>query len=142
MICIQQQPIDVMSLVKEIEHENAGAVVLFVGTTRKLTGQRETVRLEYDCYEPMAIAELRKLQQQAVERWGLTGCGIVHRIGVVEIGEASVAVAISSPHRAASYEASRWLMDTLKTDVPIWKKEQWTDGSTDWVHPEVSPKSS
>ena len=136
MIRIQQQPIDAMSLVKEIEHENAGAVVLFLGTTRKLTGQRETVCLEYDCYEPMALAELRKLQQQATDRWGLTGCGIVHRVGVVEIGEASVAVAISSPHRAASYEASVWLMDVLKKEVPIWKKEQWADGSTDWVHPE------
>lgn len=137
MICIQSEAIDVSALVQAIGHENAGAIVLFVGTTRKLTGGRETVSLEYDCYEAMAISELEKLSQAAIDRWSLTGCGVVHRIGVVAIGEASVALAVSSPHRAASYEASRWIMDQLKQKVPIWKKEQWTDGSTDWVHPEV-----
>jgi len=101
-----------------------------------MTAGRETVRLEYDCYEPMAISELEKLKDEALERWQLTGCAVVHRTGVVAIGEASVAVAVSSPHRATAYEASQWLMDTLKKKVPIWKKELWTDGETDWIHPE------
>ena len=84
----------------------------------------------------MALSELGKLRQAAIDRWPLTGCGIVHRIGVVAIGQASVALAVSSPHRAAAYEASRWIMDQLKQKVPIWKKEHWTDGETEWVHPE------
>ncbi len=136
MIRIQTQPIETDELCRNVASENAGAVILFIGTTRRMTAGRETVRLEYDCYESMALSELNKLRDETLERWPLTGCAVVHRIGVVEIGEASVAVAISSPHRASAYEASQWLMDTLKKKVPIWKKEQWTDGETDWIHPE------
>lgn len=142
MICIQSQSIDVSALIQSVGDENAGAVVLFVGTTRKLTAGRETVSLEYDCYEAMAISELEKLREGAMERWPLTGCAVIHRTGVVAIGEASVALAVSGPHRAAAYEASRWIMDQLKQKVPIWKKEQWTDGSTDWVHPESTGDDS
>ncbi len=117
--------------------ENAGAVVLFLGTTRRMTDGKETLSLEYDCYEPMAKAELESLRENALSRWPLKFCGIVHRVGVVGNGQASVAIAVSSPHRAESFEACQWIMDTLKKSVPIWKKERWADGSTDWVHPET-----
>lgn len=136
MISIQSEPIDTQVLTTKVGDQDAGAVVLFIGTTRRMTEGKETVRLEYDCYEPMAKAELAKLREGAMERWPLKQCGIVHRVGVVENGQASVAVAVSSPHRVQAFEACQWVMDTLKRNVPIWKKEQWTDGSTEWVHPE------
>ena len=136
MICIQNEPIDTIALTSAVRDQDAGAVVLFVGTTRRTTDGKETVRLEYDCYEPMAKAELEKLRNGAMDRWPLKGCGILHRVGVVENGEASVAVAVSSPHRVQAFEACQWVMDNLKRSVPIWKREQWTDGSTEWVHPE------
>jgi len=139
MIRIQSKPIDTLALTNAVGDQDAGAVVLFVGTTRRMTDGRETVKLEYDGYQPMAEAELKKLREQAMERWPLKGCGIVHRIGVVENGQASVAVAVSSPHRVQAFEAAQWIMDTLKKNVPIWKREQWTDGSTEWIHPEQEP---
>jgi molybdopterin synthase catalytic subunit len=97
---------------------------------------KETLRLEYDCYKPMATSKLEALKLEAMEKWPLLKCAIVHRIGVVANGKASVAVAVSSPHRAAAFEASQWIMDRLKRVVPIWKKEHWADGSTEWIHPE------
>lgn len=136
MIEIQSDPIDTNSLTDFVACDDAGAVVLFVGTTRRMTNGRETLRLEYDCYKPMAKTKLEALRSEAMGKWPLQKCAIVHRIGVVENGKASVAVAVSSPHRIAAYEASQWIMDRLKQVVPIWKKEQWADGSTEWIHPE------
>ena len=136
MIKIQNEPIDVERIRQAVQSELCGAVVLFLGTTRRMTDGKETMRLEYDCYEPMAFAELEKLRCEAIEKWSVDHCAIVHRIGVVENGQASVAVAVSSAHRKAAYDASQWIMDVLKRRVPIWKREQWADGSTDWIHPE------
>ena len=136
MIQIQNEPIDSDAVTKSVHSENAGAIVLFLGTTRRMTDGKETLRLEYDCYKPMAIAELEKLRTASMKQWPLKACAIVHRVGVVENGQASVVVAVSSPHRVEAFEAAQWIMDTLKRTVPIWKKEQWSDGSTEWVHPE------
>ena len=137
MIRIQTEAIDSEELVRQATDEDSGAVVLFLGTTRKTTDGRETVKLEYDCYEPMALSELSKLRDQAMKRWPIRKCLIVHRVGVVKIGEASVAIALSGPHRTEAFESCQWIMNRLKRDVPIWKREQWTDGSTDWIHPEL-----
>lgn len=137
MIEIQTDTIDTQVLSQYVSSENAGAVVLFVGCTRKMTRGKETLKLEYDCYQPMALSELAKLRAAAMDKWPLVACAIVHRIGVVANGEASVAVAVSSPHRVDAYDASQWIMDTLKQKVPVWKKEHWADGSTEWVHPEA-----
>lgn len=109
--------------------------MLFLGTTREMTGGRRTESLDYECYPEMARSELAALEEQARAKWPLTGCEIVHRIGHLEIGEASVAIAVSAPHRSAAFEAGKWLIDTLKQTVPIWKKENWADGNSDWVHP-------
>lgn len=84
----------------------------------------------------MALAKMRELHQIACQRWDIHACSIVHRIGEVDLGEVSIAVATSSPHRKNSFESAQWLIDTLKKTVPIWKKEIWTDGSTEWVHPD------
>ncbi len=136
MIEITDNAIDIASVHRSLANADCGAQVVFTGTTRRTTGDRTTLRLEYDCYQPMAIAELEKLRDQATSRWPLQACAIVHRIGVVDIGEASIAVGVASPHRKDAFEAAQWIMDTLKKKVPIWKKEQWADGETEWVHPE------
>ncbi len=108
---------------------------MFLGTTREVTGDRRTRHLEYEAYADMAEKKLAELADEARRRWSLTGCAIEHRLGRLEIGEASVGVAVSSPHRAAAFAAGQWLIDTLKESVPIWKQEHWADGGSEWVHP-------
>jgi len=136
MIEITSQPIDTTAVLESVKSIQAGAAVLFVGTTRQFTGDRETLKLDYECYESMAIKKMSEILDQAAAKWKIESCSIVHRVGTVELGQASIAVAVSSPHRNDSFEAGRWLVDTLKTEVPIWKREYWADGSKEWVHPE------
>jgi len=138
MIELVREPIDTAKVLQSVESNAAGAVILFLGTTREFTEDRQTESLDYDCYPEMAQQELGRLEQQANERWPLTGCTIVHRLGHLEIGEASVAVAVSSPHRQVAFDAGKWLIDTLKDVVPIWKKENWADGTSEWVHPGIN----
>ncbi len=138
MVTLTNDPIDSASVLAAVESPQAGAVVLFLGTTREQTSGRRTASLDYDCYPEMAERELAALERQAREKWPLVGCAIVHRLGHLEIGEASVAIAVSSPHRSAALEACGWLIDTLKQTVPIWKKENWADGTSEWVHPGLS----
>jgi molybdopterin synthase catalytic subunit len=141
LVDIITQPIDTESLLRQVHSPNAGAVVLFLGTTREFTGRRQTASLDYECYTEMARAKLADLEAEARQRWELMGCAIVHRIGRLEIGEASVAIAVSTAHRREAFEAGQWLIDTLKVAVPIWKKENWSNGESQWVHPglEVPP---
>lgn len=136
MVELTPSVIDVPKLLTEVSSTQAGAVVLFLGTTREFTGGRQTVTLDYEAYDEMARKKLSELEAKARERWELVNCGIIHRLGNVPLGEASVAIAVSSAHRAVAFEAGRWLIDTLKVDVPIWKQEHWSDGSTEWVHPQ------
>ena len=133
MIRLTQQQIDTTAVLAEVASPAAGAVVLFLGTARDSTAGRATASLDYQCYEEMALRKLAELEAEAQLRWPLTGCALVHRLGRLEIGEASVAVAVSSPHRDDAFAAGRWLIDTLKQIVPIWKRENWADGSSEWV---------
>ncbi|MEX0978083.1 MAG: molybdenum cofactor biosynthesis protein MoaE [Pirellulales bacterium] len=135
MIELITTPIDTDAVLRRVASPEAGAVVLFLGTTRQFTAGRETASLDYECFAEMARAKLGELEAEARRRWPVVGCAIVHRLGHLEIGEASVAVAVSSPHRHAAFEAGQWLIDTLKQVVPIWKKENWSDGESQWVHP-------
>lgn len=135
MIELTRDPIDTEALIRRVQCPAAGAVVLFLGTVREFTGGRRTVALEYEAYETMALAKLAELEQQAVQRWNLAATAIVHRLGRLELGETSVAVAVSAGHRRPAFEAGQWLIDTLKEIVPIWKRELWADGTTEWVHP-------
>lgn len=132
-------PIDVEALRLQVGADSAGAVVVFVGTTRRKTGEVITERLEYEAHRPLAVACLQRLQAEAVERFPLEGCGIVHRLGMVEVGEASIAVAAASQHRATAFAAVAWLMDRIKASVPIWKREHTADQAAFWVHGEERP---
>src|SRR5688572_2017928 len=138
MVSLTDQPIDTAALLAHVGSPRAGAVVLFLGTVREMTGERRTVALDYECYPQMAEKKLAELEAEARRRWNLVECAIVHRLGHLELGEASVAVAVSTPHRQDAFEAGKWLIDTLKQVVPIWKQENWDDGTTEWVHPGVS----
>lgn len=138
MITITNKPIDSSVVLASVSDPDCGANVLFVGTTRRMTGQRETTRLEYECYESMALSKMETLAAQACKQWPVVKVSIVHRIGVVEIEAASIAVAVSSAHRAPAFEAASWLLERLKHEVPIWKREIWADGQEEWVHPESS----
>jgi molybdopterin synthase catalytic subunit len=132
---LTRDPINTEALLRNVSSDRAGAVVLFLGTTREFTGDRRTESLDYECYPEMAEKKLVELEQQARDRWPLVECGIVHRLGHLGLGEASVAIAVSSPHRRDAFEAGQWLIDTLKEVVPIWKQENWADGTAEWVHP-------
>lgn len=134
MILLTREPIDTSRLLADVGSPQAGATVLFVGSTREWTEGRRTSRLDYEAYESMALAELARLEAEARRRWSIVGCALVHRLGTVALGEASVAVAVSTAHRDGAFEAARWLIDTLKEQVPIWKRETWVDGSQAWVH--------
>ena len=139
MIQLIDKPIDVASVLDHVQSPAAGAVVLFLGTTRQFTGQRETESLDYEAYGAMAESKLSELESEARRRWSLCECAIVHRTGHMAVGEASVAIAVSSAHRQAAFQAGQWLIDTLKETVPIWKKENWADGQSEWVHPGPMP---
>jgi MoaE-MoaD fusion protein len=131
-ILIGSDPIDVAQLEREVAHPAAGAVVTFAGTTRRDNAGRSVVRLEYEAYVPMAFAEMHKLAREAGERWEIVRIAIRHRIGVVEIGETSVAIAVAAAHRAEAFEACRFAIDRLKEVVPIWKKEYFEGGEV-WI---------
>jgi molybdopterin synthase catalytic subunit len=135
MIILTESIIQTEALLEEVSVPEAGAVLLFLGTTRNVTAGRETASLDYTCYREMAIKKLSELQEEAGQKWPILKSAIVHRLGHLEIGEASVAVAVSAAHRDAAFEAGRWLIDTLKQAVPIWKQEHWGDGTNTWVHP-------
>ena len=131
-ISIGRQPIEVEDLAAEVGHPAAGAIVTFAGTTRRDNVGRRVLRLEYEAYEPMALSEMRKLAGEAGERWEIVRIAIRHRIGLVEIGETSVAIAVAAAHRAEAFEACRFAIDRLKEVVPIWKKEYFEGGEV-WI---------
>jgi molybdopterin synthase catalytic subunit len=138
MIELTNHPIDTAAIADRARHPEAGAIVLFLGTTRELTAGRQTVALSYEAYEEMAKRRLAELETEARRRWPVIECIIVHRLGDVPPTVTSVAIAVSTRHRADAFAAGQWLIDALKTDVPIWKREQWSDGTREWVHPGCS----
>jgi molybdopterin synthase catalytic subunit len=131
-ITIGRAPIDVAALEREVADPAAGAIVSFTGTTRQDNAGRKVLRLEYEAYEPMALSEMRKLASEAIAKWKIVRIAIAHRVGVVEIGETSVAIAVSAAHRGEAFEACRFAIDRLKEVVPIWKKEHFEGGEV-WI---------
>jgi len=121
-------PLDLGAVHAFLVDERAGGVCVFVGTSRRWTDGVETDLLTYEAYGPMAEAELRRLAETATERWGAAKVAVLHRTGAVPPPEASVVVGVSCPHRAEAFEAARWLIDTLKDSVPIWKTDHAPHG--------------
>jgi molybdopterin synthase catalytic subunit len=132
---LTNEPIDHAALTDGVRSHAAGAVVSFLGTVRELTAGRRTVALDYDAYPEMALAKMREIVAEARDRWPVEKVAVVHRLGHLGLGEISIAVAVGSPHRADAFDAGRYLIDELKLRVPVWKKENWDDGTTEWVHP-------
>jgi molybdopterin converting factor subunit 1 len=131
-ITIARAPIDVAALERAVADPAAGAIVTFAGTTRRDNAGRRVIRLEYEAYEPMALSEMRKIAHEASQRWPIVHIAIAHRIGVVEIGETSVAIAVAAAHRGEAFDACRFAIDRLKEIVPIWKKEHFEGGEL-WI---------
>jgi molybdopterin synthase catalytic subunit len=135
MVRLTRAAIDYQALTEEVRRPDCGAVVLFLGTVRDLTGERLTVALDYEAYPAMAEKKMAEIEQETRSRWPVGELVMEHRLGHLEVGDVSVAVAVSCPHRAQAFEAGRHAIDRLKELVPIWKKENWADGTTEWVHP-------
>lgn len=132
MIKITEKPVDVQKVIETASSLGAGAVNVFVGTVRNTSHAKNVLWLEYESYEAMAVAEIKKIIEAASQRWGLLGWAVSHRIGTLKPGEVSVAIAVSTAHRKDSFEACQYIIDNLKTKVPIWKKEVFEDGE-EWI---------
>src|SRR4051812_28015047 len=113
-VLLTTSPLIPTTVIADASSNDAGAVVLFFGTTREFTRGRRTASLDYECYPQMAETKLAELEAEARRRWPIIGCSIVHRLGHLEVGEASIAIAVSSPHRADAFAAGQWLIDTIK----------------------------
>ena len=130
---VTTEPLSERAVAQAVEHPGAGALALFSGVVRNQTGGRRVKFLEYEAHGPMALAKMREIGRAIRERWPIVSrIALVHRIGRLEIGESSVMIAVSSPHRGDAFEACRFAIDTLKETVPIWKKEHFEDGEV-WV---------
>ncbi len=138
-IHIIRERIDAEAVVARLKHPADGAAVVFDGVVRNHTRGRRTLYLEYEAYESMALKQLRSLATEARARFAVRGVSIVHRMGRLEIGETSVLIAVAAAHRAAAFEACRWIIDTLKKTVPIWKREYFEDGAV-WADGEPFPE--
>jgi molybdopterin synthase catalytic subunit len=130
---ITTEPIDAAALLAEVATLADGAVLLFWGVVRNENDGREVNGLEYEAYAEMAEAKLREIVAEAAQRWSVGEIAAVHRIGKLNIGEASVGIAVAAPHRAEAYEASRYVIEELKRRVPIWKREHYLDGPSAWL---------
>lgn len=135
MIRLTDTAIDYHALTEQVRRHDCGAVVTFLGTVRELTEGRRTVALDYEAYPGMAEKKMAEIEAETRRQWPVGDMMIVHRLGRLELGDVSVAVAVSCPHRGQAFDACRFAIDRLKEVVPIWKKENWADGSTEWVHP-------
>ena len=134
MFEITDEPLILDHLVKAVSRPSSGAIAAFLGVVRERTRGRQVLYLEYEAYREMAIPKMREIGDEIRRKWQVDEIAMVHRIGHLEIGEASVAIAISAPHRQQALEACAYAIDRLKEIVPIWKKEVWTDGE-EWVGP-------
>ncbi len=140
MIEIVEHAIDASAVAASVGRAASGAVVTFVGTTRDHHEGRRVTRLEYEAFVPMALRELERIAVTAREQWPVEAVAVVHRIGVVPVGEASVVIAVSAAHRDAAFTACRFVIDRLKQVVPIWKKEHYEGGEI-WIGAQSGPGS-
>ena len=131
-VSITGTPLQVDATLQSVAAHAAGAINVFVGTVRDNTGDKKVVRLEYEAYSAMAVKEIEKIITQARQQWPLLSAAVHHRVGELVPGDIAVIIAVATPHRAASFAACQYIIDTIKTTVPIWKKEIYDDGQC-WV---------
>ena len=131
-IDIQADPLSLDDLWQFLAAAEGGGIAIFGGTTRRVTGDRVTEQLSYEAHDSMARKEMERLAALAGEQWDVLRIGLIHRTGIVPVSEASVLIGVASAHRGPAFEAARFLIDELKVSVPIWKKEHFADGSTEW----------
>jgi MoaE-MoaD fusion protein len=139
LVALTRERIDAEKVIAATKSGDDGAVVVFDGIVRNHTRGRRTLHLDYEAYEEMALKQMRELGLKARERFGVRQVTMLHRLGRLEIGETSVLIVVASAHRSAAFEACRWLIDTLKQTVPIWKKETFADGAV-WAPGDPFPK--
>lgn len=132
MLEITESPIDRAEVDAAVDHPGAGAIVTFLGVTRNNFDGRPVTGLSYEAYPEMATSEMAKIVAEVQQRWPGAQVAVVHRIGELVVGEVSVVISTSAPHRDEAYQASRFAIDALKARVPIWKKEHYADGAADW----------
>ncbi|PTQ99878.1 molybdopterin synthase subunit MoaE [Mucilaginibacter yixingensis] len=131
-IILTHQPLDINACIAHVMAPDCGGIDVFIGTVRNATKGRPVLRLEFEAYEPMALSEMKRLADRALQQWPVQRIAIHHRVGTLEVGEVPVIIAVAAAHRDAAFEACRFLIDTLKQTVPIWKKEVFEDGEV-WV---------
>ncbi len=132
LIRLTREPLDRDALVAAVSHPSAGGIVVFEGVVRDHARGKQVRYLEYDVYPEMAEQQIRTIVAEAQQRWGVERVAVAHRFGRLQIGEASVIIVVAAPHRSEAFDACRYIIDTLKTTVPIWKKEVATNGE-EWV---------
>lgn len=130
---VTADPIDPAEVLARVGADEDGAVVLFLGIVRNHNDGRPVSGMEYEAYREMAEGVLDEIAVEAAERWATDRLAVVHRVGALEVGDASVAIAVSTPHRAEAYEASRYVIEEIKQRLPIWKREHYVDGERRWV---------
>lgn len=129
---ISKEKIDIQSVIDKVVLRDAGAINTFIGTVRETTHGKKTLYLIYEAYESMAVKKLEEIGNEIKARWPKAEVAMTHRVGRLEISDVAVVIAVSTPHRADSYEASRYAIERIKEIVPIWKKEHWEDGQK-WI---------
>jgi molybdopterin synthase catalytic subunit len=134
MIAISNQDIDVDALRKDLENPGSGGVCIFEGWVRNNNDGRDVLQLEYEVYEPLAVSEGEKVIAEALQQFPFLEAACVHRSGVLAIGECAVWVGVSAAHRDEAFKACRYIIDEIKTRLPIWKKEHYVDGDSGWVN--------
>ena len=137
---IVNRPLDPASVLREVASVANGAAILFVGTVRDVNDGRAVTGIEYAAYAAMAERELRLIVEEAARAFGAEDIVVEHRLGRLDLGEASVVIAVAHPRRAQAYDASRFLIEELKRRVPIWKREEYVDGTREWVDPSTQPQ--
>jgi molybdopterin synthase catalytic subunit len=138
LILLVPDPIDADALIRHVRTGADGAIVTFDGCVRNQSHGRRTLYLDYEAYESMALAKIREIAAEVHAKFPIDRVAVAHRLGRLEIGETSVFIAVSAPHRAAAFDACRYAIDTLKRSVPIWKKEYFEDGAV-WADGELPP---
>ena len=134
-----REPIDPLALIREVASSAQGAILLFLGVVRDVNDGRDVTGIEYSAYEAMAARELQAIADEAADRVPTSNVAIEHRLGELELEEASVGIAVAHAHRDEAYALSRWIIEELKRRVPIWKRERYVDGTREWVDPSGHP---